>query len=211
MARGSLTVALATCDACPAADLPEGVHATRPPPWVVPCPPSPPGVRARSWRPDLLYISAPARPGPADEAAVKALRVSVASGLTEPSPDVLARLRSDFVVHVVELGFFSESGSGWLETLEYKRTQQSPLVAALQEAGWANMRSRVVPLGSVGTIFDEVSATLAALGVAVPSASALMRSLHFLAARTATALLSSRYKLLRAARPSSRPLPPDPP
>jgi teichoic acid transport system ATP-binding protein len=98
------------------------------------------------------------------------------------------------------------------EALERKRTQQSPLVAALRAVGWAHVRSHVVPLGSAGTIFADVSSSLLALGVPACSATGLMRSLHFLAARTATALLSSRCALIRASRSSSsRPLPPDPP
>lgn len=211
VSQGSLAVVLATCDACPAADLPVGVHATRPPAWLVPCPPPPPGARARSWRPDLLYVSAPANPTAADDAALQALRQSVTSGLVEPPPAALARMRAAFTVHVVELGFLSESGSGWQEALERKRAQQGPLVAALEAAGWAHVRSRVVPLGSAGTVFTDAADSLSALGVPAHSARGVMRSLHFLAARAATALLSSRYALVRASRSSSRPLPPEPP
>ena len=39
VARGSLPVVFATCDACPADCLPDGVLTTRPPAWVVPSPP----------------------------------------------------------------------------------------------------------------------------------------------------------------------------
>jgi hypothetical protein len=78
----------------------------------------------RSWRPDLLYVAAPAKPSAEDAAAVTAVQQSVASGLSEPPPVALARLKLSFTVHVVELGYFLESGSGWREALDRKQTQQ---------------------------------------------------------------------------------------
>ena len=193
VAKGSAGASLAFMDA--KADGLDGVMGFRVPTWVAPVPD---GV-ARRWRPDLLYVTPPRHrgglPGDRDSRALASLVAAAASG-TAPPPALLLRAKTAFTVHVVEVGFVSESSSSWTARLQAKAKQQDPLCAALREAGWARVQSHIVPVGSAGTVFSRAGVTLSALGVRTQDSRVLLRSLHFLATRAAADLLRTRCELL---------------
>ena len=192
---GSLGASFAIMDAKPGVAS-QSVVGSKVPEWVAPVP----AGSARRWRPDLLYIAPPVRRCSArDVRVLRALVDAIGSG-SVPPPALLLRAKAAFSVHVVEVGFISESSNHWLARIRQKARQQDPLCSALRSAGWAHVCSHVVPVGSAATVFTQVGDALAALGVSSKSVLSTSRCLHSLAARSASSLVHTRSLLLAAKR-----------
>ena len=177
-------------DACPTAALPDGILGTRLPPWLLParslpamtCPltaqPLCPASVRRKLRPDLLYVEG----------------LSAADVASTPIP---RRLRRRAVVHVVEVGYITETADSYQAGLARKRAQHDTLCAALRDAGWRIRGDgpTVLLLGNAGTVFCDWAPALSALGVAAEPALSLMRSLHTHSLRYAAAINKQRLTL----------------
>ena len=177
-------------DACPRADLPAGVLGTRLPRWLLPrsclptiaCPvtqlPLPPSAVRRKLRPDLLFVDGLA---PEDVRGGKVPRST----------------RARCTVHVIEVGYVSESSHHYIAHSKRKLAQHARLCAALTSAGWvvSGGGPTVMLLGQAGTIFGCCEASLLGLGVVGYPCVALMRALHLHSLACALAINTTRLSL----------------
>lgn len=181
-------------DACAEANLPEEVMGTRPPRWLLPasCLPSmtdadgntlPAHAVRRRLRPDLLFI----------EGLTQADLRSRGGRPRVPLPEVKQRCK----VHILEVGYVSDSSDRFLQKLTEKRQQHDALCTALRAAGWTihGDGPHVLLLGVAGTIFNQWQHTLPALGVCKSAAVRLMHKLHTHALATACSINGTRLKL----------------
>ena len=162
--------------------------------------------------PDILIIDGLA---PAD---------LVTLNLSDPTnPTTLQALHRRCKIIILELGYTIEHCLD--ETLTVKRQQHIRLVRLLLEAGWhipdtpphapplpplhdpsldrsgnlqLNSSARkihILILGSAGVIFNHLPSHLSHLGIPSPLIPPLLAHLHFLAVRSATAIISKRRQL----------------
>ena len=177
-------------DAGRRADLPEGVLGTRLPPWLLPdsCLPddpaagSPAGLRAK-LRPDLLYVSG----------------LPMSAVPRDPTRMIPQRRRSAATVFVLEVGYVSDSSDGLEDMVARKHEQHAVLCACLVRAGWRVHSGGpiVLPLGTVGSVFNAWRDAALLLGVPALAVPPLLRALHLHSVDSAASINRTRLHLER--------------
>ena len=145
------------------------------------CRPLCPTAVRRKLRPDILNIE------------------NMSPSLARPGAGISSRVKGRATVHIIEVGYVSESSDTYLERIQQKREQHASLCTALASAGWRihNNQPTALMLGQAGTVFSEWQDVLKDLGVTASRADTLMRSLHVHALRYAYSINTQRLKLER--------------
>ena len=76
-------------------------------------------------------------------------------------------LKGRATIHIIEVGYVSESSDTYLERIQQKREQHASLCTALASAGWRihNNQPTALMLGQAGTVFSSWPDVLNDLGV----------------------------------------------
>ena len=161
-------------DAGRACTLPVGILGTRLPKWLIPDRHLPTiltdtnrplchtAVR-RKLRPDILYIA------------------NLSPTLTRAGASIPGREKKLATIHIIEVGYVSESSDAYLDRIRQKREQHASLCTALTSAGWRihNAQPTVLMLGQAGTVFSEWPAALKTLHIARNPSCAFFICLRF--------------------------------
>jgi hypothetical protein len=181
---GSLGDAYTIMDATAAASLPDGVIGTRVPSWMLP---SVPSQDLALLRPDLLII----------EGLSTTAAAALGGRLQDPS--VLAHIQSRCRIHLIELGYTSESLHS--QSVHRKQDQHSQLLLALAHAGWTVVPGfhgspyHVLMLGITGVIFRPFTDVLNLLGLRPDAITTLLRDLHVHSVRFVSSLVRLRRRI----------------
>jgi hypothetical protein len=172
--HGSLGGCYTVMDAGRRVDLPHGVADKRVAEWLLP---DIPDAQRRTMRPDILLIP----------------------GVTETRHPTSMEDRSNYTVHIIEVGYCADTQ---LDLKQHEKAQQHQQLAdLLSGAGWNVQYTtlQALSLGYCGAIRKDLAKAMQSVGVEHKDASTLCTRLHWHAVDTCCNIVKVRRLLERTA------------